>query len=89
MKKGNLYIIVYFILIVMSGLPTYIRESKADIVMIYGMGAGNFLPEENCSLIMTNASVIFNTDAERYLSRIYIDFTGNYTIYNPSESMNV
>ena len=73
----------------MLGLPTYIRDSKADVVMTYGMGAGNLLPEENCSLIMTNASVIFNIDAERHLSRINIDFTGNYTIYNPSESMKV
>lgn len=72
----------------MLGLPTSIRNSKADIVMIDGMGTGNFLPEENSTLIMTNASVIFTIGAKAYLSRIYINFTGNYTIYNPSESMN-
>ena len=89
MKKGKLFIVVYIILIIVLGLPTPIRDSKADIIEVYGTGAGNFLPEVNCSLIMTNASVIFNIDAEEYLSRINIDFTGNYTIYNPSESMNV
>lgn len=89
MKKSRLFTIVYIILLVVLGLPTYIRDSKADIVWVYGMGAGNFLPEENSSLIMTNASVIFNVDAEGYQSRINIDFTGNYTIYNPSESINV
>lgn len=89
MKKSRLFFIVYIISIVALGLPTYIRDSKADLINVYGTGAGNFLPEENCSLIMTNASVIFNVDAERHLSRINIDFTGNYTIYNPSESMNI
>ena len=89
MKKLRLFVIFCIILIIVLGLPTYIRDSKADIVNIYGTGAGNFLPKENCSLIMTNASVIFNVDAEEYLSRINIDFTGNYTIYNPNESMNV
>jgi len=89
LKKCRLFIIVYIILIVILGFPTYIRDSKADLINVYGTGAGNFLPKENCSLVMTNASVIFNVDAEEYLSRINIDFTGNYTIYNPSESMNV
>jgi len=89
LKKSRLFIIVYIILIAVLGLPTYIRDSKADVVMTYGMGAGNFLPEENCSLIMTNVSVIFNVNAEQHLSRIHIDFTGNYTIYNPNESMKV
>jgi len=37
---------------------------------------------------MTNASVIFNRDARTYRSKINIDFKGNYTIYNPSESQN-
>ena len=56
--------------------------------MTYGTGVGNFLPEENSTLIMTNASVIFTIGAKAYLSRININFTGNYTIKNPSESMN-
>ena len=89
MKKYRLFIIIYIILIVILGLPTYIRDSKADLVWVYGMGAGNFLPEENSTLVMTDASVIFNVDAEGYQNRINIDFTGNYTIYNPSESMNI
>ena len=72
----------------MLGLPTFMKDSKADIIDVYSTGAGNFLPTENCSLTMTNANVIFNIDAEEYLSRINFDFSGNYTIYNPSESMN-
>jgi hypothetical protein len=88
LKKNGLFIVVYIVLIVVLGLPSYIKDSKADIIDVYGTGAGNFLPKENCSLIMTNASVVFNVDAEEYLSRINIDFTGNYTIFNPGESMN-
>jgi len=88
LKKNRLSIVVYIVLIVVLGLPTFIKDSKADIIDVYGTGAGNFLPTENCSLIMTNANVIFNIDAEEYLSRINIEFSGNYTIYNPSESMN-
>jgi len=88
LKKNGLFIVVYIVLIVVLGLPTNIRDSKADLIEVYGTGAGNFLPKENCSLIMTNASVIFNIGAEEYLSRFNIDFTGNYTIYNPSEYMN-
>ena len=56
--------------------------------MTHEIGTGTFLPEENCSLIMTNANVILIIGAKAYLERIYISFKGNYTIYNPSESMN-
>ncbi len=89
MKKSRLLIIIYIISIIVLSFPIIIRESKADVVYIDYAGTGNFLPEENILFIMTNASVIFNVDAKTYLSRINIDFTGNYTIHNPSESMNV
>jgi hypothetical protein len=70
------------------GSPTPIRDSRADIVTINDTGTGTFLPEENCPLIMTNANVILIIGAKAYLERIYISFSGNYTIYNPTESMN-
>ena len=88
MKKCRLFIVLCIILIVVLGLPAPIRDSKADVVMTHEMGTGNFLPEENCPLIMTNANVIFIIGARAYLERIYISFSGNYTIYNPTESMN-
>ena len=87
MKKSRLLILVYIVLIVALGLPTHVRDSSADVVMTYGTGTGNFLPEENSTLIMTNASVIFTIGAKAYLSRIYLNFIGNYTIYNPNETM--
>ena len=87
MKKKGLFIVVYIVLIVVLGIPPYIKDSKADLVMTYGTGVGNFLPEENSTLIMTNASVIFTIGAKAYLSRIYLNFIGNYTIYNPNETM--
>jgi len=65
-----------------------INESKADILMVYRQGLGNFLPEENVLLMMTNANVIFNVDAVYYHRKININFNGNYTIYNPDEAIN-
>ncbi len=88
MEKKKLFIIVYIVLIIVLNFPINIRESKADVIDVYSTGAGNFLPVEKVPLIMTNASVIFNCDARTYRSKINIDFKGNYTIYNPSESQN-
>ncbi len=88
LKKVKSIIFGFIILILFLDLPIHIRDSKADVLFIHGMGTGNFLPEENNPLIMTNANVIFNIDAKTYLSRININFTGNYTIFNPNKSMN-
>jgi hypothetical protein len=88
LKKNRFIIVVYIILILFLGLPIHLRDLKADIILVHGMGTGNFLPEENNPLIMTNASVNFNIDSKTYLSRININFTGNYTIYNPGKSIS-
>jgi len=73
----------------MITLPRYIGNSKADIVIVSTSGTGNFLPVDNCSLIMTNANVILNIDYPRFSNKIDINFIGNYTIYNPDESQNM
>ena len=88
MKKARFLIICCIISIIILNFPKKIKDSKADVVTIIKNGVGNFLPEENCSLIMTNASVLFDVDAKYYHRKIYIDFKGNYTIYNPGESKN-
>jgi len=88
LKKNRLVMWIYIILIIVLSLPINIKESKADVVMIHRKGLGNFLPEENVSLIMTNANVIFNIDAVYYRRKININFNGNYTIYNPNEAKN-
>ncbi|MFX0139842.1 MAG: hypothetical protein ACFFDN_39745, partial [Candidatus Hodarchaeota archaeon] len=89
MKKFRLSIIVYIISIIVLSFPIIIRESKADVVPIDFAGTGNFLPEEDVPLIMTNASVIFNIDAHYYYNRFDVTFKGNYTIYNPFASTNL
>jgi len=88
LKGFKSIIFVFIILILFLGFPIHIKDSKADVIIVHGMGTGNFLPEENTPLIMTNANVIFNIDAKTYLSRININFAGNYTIFNPSKSIN-
>jgi len=87
LRKHRLKIVFCIFVIVISSLPKYISYSRADLLEVYVKGTGNFLPVENCSLIMTNASVIFNI--EHIANRINVGFEGNYTIYNPDESVNV
>ena len=87
MRKNRLKIVFCIFVVVLFALPTYISNSRADVVQVDTRGIGHFLPMENCSLIMTNASVIFNI--EHKTSRIDVEFEGNYTIYNPDESTNV
>ncbi len=89
MKKDRLLIIIYLILIIIISFPIKIKESKADVIRIVGTGMGNFLPEENVSLMMTNASVLFNIDAVYHHRKININFTGNYTIFNPDKAKNI
>ncbi|MFW9901070.1 MAG: hypothetical protein ACFFDY_07250 [Candidatus Thorarchaeota archaeon] len=89
MKKKRLYFLLYITFIVVLGFPEFIPESRADVVMISSGGVGNFLPEENSNLSMTNASVMFNIDAVYYRRNITLEFNGNYTIYNPGEIKNV
>lgn len=73
----------------MLSLTQVIDDSNADVVSVQYTGTGNLFPEENCSLIMTNANVIFNIDYQEPYNKIDISFNGNYTIYNPDSSQNI
>ncbi len=75
--------------IVLISLTKFIPDSKADVVAVKYTGAGSFFPAENCPLIMTNASVLFDIDYNEPSNRIDISFEGNYTIYNPNTSQNI
>jgi len=87
LRKHRIKIVIYIFILVLSNLLPYIAKSRADLLEVYAKGTGNFLPMENCSLIMTNASIIFNI--EYLTNRIDISFEGNYTVYNPDESLNM
>ncbi|KON28830.1 hypothetical protein AC481_00230 [miscellaneous Crenarchaeota group archaeon SMTZ-80] len=90
MKKISVKVFIYLFLFMILILPKYITNSKADIAAIYSPGTGNFLPIENCTLIMTNANASFKIDYPKmFANKIDISFTGNYSIYNPSESQNM
>jgi hypothetical protein len=73
----------------MLSLTMIIPASKADIASVKYTGTGNLFPEENCSLMMTNASVIFDVDYKEQYNRINIGFKGNYTVYNPYTTQNI
>ena len=79
----------FLFIMMMISLTTNIPALKADIVSVKYTGTGNLFPEENCSLMMTNASVIFDIDYKEQYNRIYIGFKGNYTIFNPDTTQNI
>lgn len=70
-------------------LTKVIPDSKADIISVKHTGTGNLFPAENSSLIMTNASVIFDIYYSEQYNQIFTRFKGNYTIYNPGVSQNI
>lgn len=89
MKENRVKVCFYVFLIVVLTLPIHIDTSKADVMSVDARGTGNFLPVENCSLIMTDANVIFDIKYPNLFSKIDLNFNGNYTIYNPNESLNI
>jgi len=89
LQKNWFKIAFYIFIIVMLSLTQVIDDSNADVVSVQYTGTGNLFPEENCSLIMTNANVIFNIDYQEPYNKIDISFNGNYTIYNPDSSQNI
>ncbi|MFX0059576.1 MAG: hypothetical protein ACFE85_13495 [Candidatus Hodarchaeota archaeon] len=89
MRKIRIKILIYILFMAILIFPKYITDSKADIAAIYSSGTGNFLPVENCSLIMTNANVTFQVNYPKFANKIDISFNGTYTIYNPAESQNI
>jgi hypothetical protein len=66
-----------------------IPYSLADTIAIENNGTGDFFPAEDCSLIMTNASVIFDISFQEPYDQIDVSFRGNYTIYNPNADQNI
>ncbi|MFW9950695.1 MAG: hypothetical protein ACFFKA_11305 [Candidatus Thorarchaeota archaeon] len=77
------------ILIMIISFTIVIPNSIADVLAVKYSGTGNLFPEENCSLIMTNANVIFKIDYQESSNKLAINFKGNYTIYNPDVNQNI
>jgi len=76
-------------IVMMLSLTMYIPNLKADITSVKYTGTGNLFPEENCTLIMTDANVIFDINYKEQYNRIDIGFKGNYTVYNPDIAQNI
>ena len=89
MQKSKIRNSVFIFFIVLLSLSTVIPDFRADLISINRTGTGNLFPDENCSLIMTNASVIFDIYYLEQYNEIFIRFNGNYTIYNPDTSQNL
>jgi len=89
LQRNRISVSFYLFFIVLISLTKFIPDSKADVASVKYTGAGSFFPAENCPLIMTNASVLFDIDYNEPSNRIDIRFEGNYTIYNPNASLNI
>ena len=63
--------------------------SFADVAAVEYTGTGDLFPAEDCSLIMTNASVTFEIYYQESQNQIDVSFMGNYTIYNPNSAQNI
>ena len=50
---------------------------------------GGIIPNDNITLNLLDASVVFNIDSTDFLNTIGINFDGNYSIFNPDNLMNV
>ncbi|UCC20368.1 MAG: hypothetical protein JSV62_03510 [Promethearchaeota archaeon] len=89
MQRNRARVSFYLFLIVLISLTNSILDSKADVASVKYSGTGSFFPAENCPLIMTNASVLFDINYNEPSNIIDISFEGNYTIYNPNVSQNI
>ncbi|MFX1495977.1 MAG: hypothetical protein ACFFBH_00475 [Promethearchaeota archaeon] len=50
---------------------------------------GGIVSNKSISLNLLNADVLFNIDSTNFSNNIGIDFSGNYTIFNPNEKTNI
>jgi hypothetical protein len=50
---------------------------------------GGIIPNDNLTLNLLDASVVFNIDSTDFLNTIGINFDGNYSIFNPDNTMNI
>jgi hypothetical protein len=50
---------------------------------------GGIIPNDNITLNLLDASVVFNIDSTDFLNTIGINFDGNYSIFNPDNLINV
>lgn len=89
MRKNRRNISYSIFIIIILHFTIVIPSSLADVAAVKYSGTGDFFPEESCSLIMTNANVIFNIDYQESNHKIDIGFKGNYTIFNPGISQNL
>jgi nitroreductase len=85
-KKRSLLLILSFSLIIhnLFNLNSIANPLPVDIPSL-----GNIFPKENTVCSMTNASVVVDIDATNLLNNISFSFEGNYTIYNPGDTINL
>lgn len=87
MKKSNFLSFIIIILILIKVQDYTIINTSANPTPVRIIGG--FLPKENVSLSLTEANVLIEVEAINYPDIIRWNFEGNYTIYNPNNSIEI
>ncbi|MFX1427778.1 MAG: hypothetical protein ACFFBE_15095 [Promethearchaeota archaeon] len=87
MKKSKIAIrILIYSLFLLSLNNQY---SKANPIPIHRSEFGGFIPNDDSSCFMPNASVLIEINATYLDNHFDLEFSGNYTLYNPNETLNL
>ncbi|MFX1278507.1 MAG: hypothetical protein ACFFA3_03770 [Promethearchaeota archaeon] len=89
MKESKFAYIVIFFFISLVFLNKEISNSKANLAPIQTSEFGGFIPKVDSSCFMPNASVLIEINATYLDNHFDLEFSGNYTLYNPNETLNL
>lgn len=91
-RKSKIIQIILLIILTFNWNILFILKSNANPIPVYMNYSGGIVPKNiyNCS--MTDANVEINVDAlnvNQVLGHFNLSFIGNYTIFNPSDAINI
>lgn len=89
MKRSKIISVVFFFstsLLFWNNAPSL---SIANPIPVYPAEFGGFIPKDDYSCFMPNAIVLIEINATDPSSHFDLEFTGNYTLYNPNNALNL
>lgn len=89
MKKSKIAFIAFFFSTFLLFLNYETSISIANPIPVYPSEFGGFIPKDDYSCFMPNASVLIKINATDPYSHFDLDFSGNYSLYNPNETLNL
>jgi hypothetical protein len=89
MTRIRIKLILFIIFTFLFCLNQNLSKSVANPVPIYEAELWGLIPKEDYSCSMPNASVIIEIDATNPYGHFALEFMGNYTLYNPNDTLNL